>query len=60
MEHLDVPKERSLMLGVFLLLFLWSMQKVKGNNYNLEAEAEGSVIRWPSARLGIKAKIQWK
>lgn len=34
--------------------------KVKGNNYNLEAEAEGSAIRWPSARLGIRSKIQRK
>lgn len=44
--------------GCFSPLIFVVNAKAKGNNYNLEAEAEGSAIRWRSARLGIRSKIQ--
>lgn len=46
--------------GCFPLLIFVANARVKSNNYNLEAEAEGSVIQRPSAIWELNPKFSEK
>lgn len=54
------PKGEKPPAGCFGLPIFVVNAKVKGNSYKLEAEAESSMIRWPSKHLWIMSNIQWK